>query len=115
MMTAETGAAERAQWIANPDEVAALEPTFVVAGHKKVENNDPKITGESQQYLRYFSLCVDQESTAAGIVAGCWRLTPIGAISAHFGIPPMLILRAFSTSVLTAVLLSWIDAPLPGN
>jgi hypothetical protein len=33
MMTAETGAAERAQWIANLDEVAALEPTFVVAGH----------------------------------------------------------------------------------
>jgi glyoxylase-like metal-dependent hydrolase (beta-lactamase superfamily II) len=71
MMTAETGAAERAQWIANLDEVAALEPTFVVAGHKKVENgNDPKIIGESQQYLRDFSRCVDQETTAAGIVDG---------------------------------------------
>ena len=44
MMTAETGEAERAQWIANLDTVAALEPAFVVAGHKKVENgNDPKI------------------------------------------------------------------------
>ncbi len=44
MMTAETGEAEREQWIANLDEVAALEPAFVVAGHKKVENsNDPKI------------------------------------------------------------------------
>ena len=52
MMTAETGEAERAQWIANLDAVAALEPAFVVAGHKRVENdNDPKIIAESQQYL----------------------------------------------------------------
>jgi hypothetical protein len=41
-----------------------------VAGHKKVENdNDSKIIGESQQYLRDFSRIVDQETTAAGIVA----------------------------------------------
>jgi hypothetical protein len=69
-MTAETGEAERAQWIANLDEVAALEPSLVVAGHKKVENgNHPKIIGESQQYLRDFSRIVDDETTAAGIVA----------------------------------------------
>jgi glyoxylase-like metal-dependent hydrolase (beta-lactamase superfamily II) len=70
MMTAETGEAERAQWIANLDEVAALEPTFVVAGHKKVENNnDPKIIGESQQYLRNFSEIVAEKTTPAGVVA----------------------------------------------
>jgi glyoxylase-like metal-dependent hydrolase (beta-lactamase superfamily II) len=70
MMTAETGDAERAQWVANLDEVAALEPTFVVAGHKKVENkNDPKIIGEPQQYLRDFSRIVTEETTAASIVA----------------------------------------------
>jgi glyoxylase-like metal-dependent hydrolase (beta-lactamase superfamily II) len=70
MMTAETGEPEREQWIANLDEVAALEPTFVVAGHKKVENkNDPKIIGQSQQYLRDFSRIVAEETTAAGIVA----------------------------------------------
>jgi glyoxylase-like metal-dependent hydrolase (beta-lactamase superfamily II) len=70
MMTAETGEAERAQWIANLGEIAALEPTFVVAGHKKVENNnDPKIIGESQQYLRDFSRIAADETTAAGIVA----------------------------------------------
>ena len=70
MMTAETGEAERARWIANLDEIAALAPTFVVAGHKKVENhNDPKIIGESQQYLRDFSGIVAEETTAAGIVA----------------------------------------------
>ncbi len=70
MMTAECGEAERQQWIANLDAVAALNPTFVVAGHKKVENdNDPKIIGESQQYLRDFSRIVTEETTAAGIIA----------------------------------------------
>ncbi len=69
MMTAETGDAERAQWIANLETVAALEPTFVVAGHKKVANdNNPKIIAESQQYLRDFSMAVTEEATADGIV-----------------------------------------------
>jgi hypothetical protein len=52
------------------DKAAALAPTLVVAGHKKVENNnDPKIIGESQQYLRAFSRIAAEETTAAGIVA----------------------------------------------
>jgi hypothetical protein len=39
-----TSEPERVQWIANLDEVAALEPAFVAAGHKKTQNgNDPKI------------------------------------------------------------------------
>ena len=70
MMTAETVDAERAQWIANLDTIAALEPTFFVAGHKKVANdNDPKIIVESQQYLRDFSASVVEETTDAGIVS----------------------------------------------
>jgi hypothetical protein len=70
MMTAETGETERVRWAANLDEVAALGPKHVVAGHKKVENdNDPKIIGESQQYLRDFSRVVTEEATAAGVVA----------------------------------------------
>jgi glyoxylase-like metal-dependent hydrolase (beta-lactamase superfamily II) len=70
MMTAEAGEPERAQWIANLDRVAALKPSIVVAGHKKVENgNDPKIIEESQQYLRDFSKIAAEEATAAGIVA----------------------------------------------
>ena len=77
MMTAETGEPQRAQWIANLDEVAALEPAFVVAGHKKVENdNDPKIIGESQQYLRDFSRIAAEETTTAGIVARMVELYP---------------------------------------
>jgi glyoxylase-like metal-dependent hydrolase (beta-lactamase superfamily II) len=69
MMTAETGEPERAQWIANLDAVAALEPAVVVAGHKKVDNtNDPKIIAESQQYLRDFTQIAAEETTTAGIV-----------------------------------------------
>jgi glyoxylase-like metal-dependent hydrolase (beta-lactamase superfamily II) len=70
MMTAEAGGPELAQWITNLDGIAALEPTFVVAGHKKVDNgNDAKIIAESQQYLRDFSLIAPEETTTAGIVA----------------------------------------------
>ncbi len=77
MMTAETGEPERARWIANLDEVAALEPAFVVAGHKKVDNgNDPKIIAESQQYLRDFTRIAAGETTAAGIVARMTELYP---------------------------------------
>jgi glyoxylase-like metal-dependent hydrolase (beta-lactamase superfamily II) len=70
MMTAETGEPERDQWIANLDQVAALKPSFVVAGHKKVDNdNDPNIIGESQQYLRDFTRMAAEETTTGGIVA----------------------------------------------
>ncbi len=70
MMTAETGAPERAQWIANLDAVAALEPAVVVAGHKQVDNgNDPKIIAESRQYLRDFTRIAAEETTTASIVA----------------------------------------------
>ena len=66
MMTAETGDPERAQWIANLDKVAALEPALVVAGHKKAENgNDPKIVAESQQYLRDFTRIAAEGTTTA--------------------------------------------------
>lgn len=77
MMTAETGEPERAQWIANLDTVAALEPAIVVAGHKKVSNgNDPKIISESQQYLRDFTRIAGEETTTAGIVARMAELYP---------------------------------------
>lgn len=83
MMTAETGEPQRTQWIANLDKVAALEPTFVVAGHKKVENNnDPKIIGESQQYLRDFTRIAAEETTAANLVAR------IGRTLSRLGNPP---------------------------
>lgn len=77
MMTAEAGEPELAQWIANLDIVAALEPSIVVAGHKKVDNdNDPKIIGESQQYLRDFSRIGAEESGVEVIVARMVELYP---------------------------------------
>ena len=70
MMTAEAGQAERDQWIANLDKIAALQPTVVVAGHKKVDrDNDPKIIAESQQYLRDFSEIIAEETAAPAVVA----------------------------------------------
>jgi hypothetical protein len=77
MMMAEAGEAERAQWIATLDIIAALEPRIVVAGHKKVDNdNDPKIIAESQQYLRDLSRAVAEESTVESIVARMVELYP---------------------------------------
>jgi hypothetical protein len=67
MMTAETGDPERAQWIANLDEVAALEPALV----------DPKIIAESRQYLRDFTRIAAEETTTAD-----------GRTSAHSDTPP---------------------------
>ncbi len=47
-----------------------MDPRFVVAGHKKVGNdNAPKRIGESQQYLRDFSRIVAEETTTVGVVA----------------------------------------------
>jgi hypothetical protein len=64
-----SGEAERAEWIANLDKVAALEPSIVVAGHRKVANdNAPKIIAESQQCLRDFSQIAAEETTATDIV-----------------------------------------------
>jgi hypothetical protein len=69
MMTAETGDAERAQWIANLDQVAALDPTLVVAGHKKIDNtDDPKIIGIPAVSTGFLGFVVD-ETTVDGIVA----------------------------------------------
>jgi glyoxylase-like metal-dependent hydrolase (beta-lactamase superfamily II) len=77
MMTAEAGQAELADWIDNLDKVAALEPSFVVAGHKRVGNdNDPKRIGESQRYLRDFSRIVAEETTTEAVVARMVELFP---------------------------------------
>jgi hypothetical protein len=89
MMTAETGEPERDQWIANLDEVAALSPAVVVAGHKQVNNdNDPKIIAESRQYLRDFTWIAAEETTTAGIVARMTERYPDWETSAPSGTPP---------------------------
>jgi glyoxylase-like metal-dependent hydrolase (beta-lactamase superfamily II) len=69
MMTAETDAKSRQDWIDNLDDIAALDPEIVVSGHHRVgAPTDPKSIGESQQYLRDFSQIVDTQDTVEDIV-----------------------------------------------
>jgi glyoxylase-like metal-dependent hydrolase (beta-lactamase superfamily II) len=75
MMTAETDERGRQAWIASLDEAAALNPTTVVAGHKRVGAPDrPESIGASQQYLRDFSRIVDQGGSVDDIVAEMLKL-----------------------------------------
>src|SRR6202171_5520644 len=51
----ETDTQSRLEWISTLDKLEALKPKAVVAGHKVPENDDdPRIIGETRQYLRDF-------------------------------------------------------------
>lgn len=77
MMTGETDDQSREDWIANLDQIAALEPRSVVSGHQRVgAPNDPKTIGESQEYLQDFSRTVDNEETVEEIVSKMLELHP---------------------------------------
>jgi glyoxylase-like metal-dependent hydrolase (beta-lactamase superfamily II) len=77
MMTAETDAQSRQDWIDNLNEIAALDPQIVVAGHHRVgAPTDPRSIGESQQYLRDFSRVLDTEETVEDIVEAMLELHP---------------------------------------
>jgi glyoxylase-like metal-dependent hydrolase (beta-lactamase superfamily II) len=77
MMTAETDARSRQEWIDNLNQLAALDPQIVVSGHHRVgAPNDPKSIGESQQYLRDFSRVVETEETVEDIVKAMLELHP---------------------------------------
>jgi len=70
MMTAETDAVSRDAWIASLDAIAALNPTTVVSGHKRVGAPDsPETIEQSRRYLRDFSRIVDERETVEEIVA----------------------------------------------
>jgi glyoxylase-like metal-dependent hydrolase (beta-lactamase superfamily II) len=52
----ETDTQSRLEWISTLDKLEALKPKAVVAGHKVPENDDdPRIIGETRQYLRDFN------------------------------------------------------------
>jgi len=69
--------ADREDWIASLDRIAALQPQIVVSGHKRVGTADePKTIGESRQYLRDFSRVVASEPTVEGIVSAMLELHP---------------------------------------
>jgi glyoxylase-like metal-dependent hydrolase (beta-lactamase superfamily II) len=77
MMTAETDAQSRQDWIDNLNQIASLDPQTVVSGHHRVgAPNDPKSIGQSQQYLRDFSRVVETEETVEDIVKTMLELHP---------------------------------------
>jgi glyoxylase-like metal-dependent hydrolase (beta-lactamase superfamily II) len=61
---AETNTQSRLEWIASLDRLAALKPRFVIAGHKKPDNDDdPRNIAETQRYLRDFNR-LDERTTS---------------------------------------------------
>lgn len=75
MMTAETDPAGRAAWISNLDAIAALKPTIVVSGHKRVGAPDgSEQIAASQQYLRDFDEVLETRESVQEIVAAMLEL-----------------------------------------
>src|ERR1700686_2812768 len=61
----ETDRQSRLEWISTLDKLEALNPIAVIAGHKIPENpDDPRIIGETRQYIRDF-IALDQATTTA--------------------------------------------------
>ena len=56
---------KRQEWIAALDKMESLQPRAVIAGHKRVGNDDsPRIIGETQKYIRDFERLANQTTTA---------------------------------------------------
>jgi glyoxylase-like metal-dependent hydrolase (beta-lactamase superfamily II) len=63
--TAETTAESREQWARAAEQLAALNPVHVVAGHKDPDRDDsPQILAETAQYLRDFNSAATHSNTA---------------------------------------------------
>src|ERR1700731_2546499 len=61
----ETDRQSRLEWISTLDKLEGLRPSAVVAGHKVPENrDDPRIIGETRQYIRDF-VALDEAMTTA--------------------------------------------------
>ena len=56
---------KRQEWIAALDRMESLKPRAVIAGHKRVGNDDsPRIIGETRRYIREFDRLVLRTTTA---------------------------------------------------
>ena len=70
-------AQKRQEWIAALDEMESRQPRAVVAGHKRVGNDDsPRIIEETRKYIRDFESLVMQTTTARELYDGMLRLYP---------------------------------------
>jgi len=68
---------KRQEWIAALDTMESLQPRAVVAGHKRVGNDDsPRIIGETRQYIRDFERLAMQTTTARALYDEMLKLYP---------------------------------------
>jgi glyoxylase-like metal-dependent hydrolase (beta-lactamase superfamily II) len=68
---------KRQEWIAALDEMESLEPRAVIAGHKRVGNDDsPNILGETRRYIRDFERLAGQTTTALELYDQMLKLYP---------------------------------------
>jgi glyoxylase-like metal-dependent hydrolase (beta-lactamase superfamily II) len=68
---------KRLEWIAALDQMESLEPRTVIAGHKRVGNDDsPRIIGETRKYIRDFERLAMQKTTARELYDEMLKLYP---------------------------------------
>jgi len=68
---------KRQEWIAALDKMESLKPRAVIAGHKRVGNDDsPGILGETRQYIRDFGRLAMQTTTARELYDRMLKLYP---------------------------------------
>jgi glyoxylase-like metal-dependent hydrolase (beta-lactamase superfamily II) len=68
---------KREEWIGALDKMEALRPRAVIAGHKRLGNDDsPKILGETRKYIRDFERLAMQATTAQELYDQMLKLYP---------------------------------------
>jgi glyoxylase-like metal-dependent hydrolase (beta-lactamase superfamily II) len=68
---------KRQEWLAALDKMESLQPRAVVAGHKRVGNDDsPRIIGETRKYIRDFERLAMQATTAHELYDEMLKLYP---------------------------------------
>ena len=73
----ETDGRSRLEWISALDRMEALRPKAVIAGHKIPENDDdPRIIGETRQYLRDFNRLNETTSSARELYDAMLEIYP---------------------------------------
>ena len=74
---AESNPHTRREWIAALDKIEALNPSAVIAGHKRAENDDsPRIIEETRQYIRDFERLAAITTTARELFDKMLELYP---------------------------------------
>jgi glyoxylase-like metal-dependent hydrolase (beta-lactamase superfamily II) len=73
----ESPAQKRQEWIAALDKMESLKPRAVIAGHKRVGNDDsPRILGETRKYIRDFESLAGRTTTARELYDEMLKLYP---------------------------------------